>query len=294
MSPLIGVIVHPARRVKLDGVRVTGVSTPTRPFEENEDWLGSGPGLVVVLDGCGAGDTLAEEVDRHCVHGLPWYVKTLGTALLRGGTDPATPLDDALATAIAETASAHHGRCDLRHPLTPAANVAALRVNRMTVEYLVLSAATVLLDDGSGEPIVVTDDRLSRLDLPAHGDSAHGGDRHREISAERLRLIGAARNRPDGYPVAAAEPQAAYQAVTGHLDRHRLRRALLATAGATRLVDLFGELTWPQLLDLAAERGPDEVVSRTRRAEDTDPDCTGWPRDTVHEDATVVYCSFEP
>jgi hypothetical protein len=292
VSPLIGLIVHSESHDRLNTVRVTGVSTPTRPFKENEDWLGSGPGLVVVLDGCGAPDVLAGDVDRHCVHGLTWYVRTLGTALLRGGADLATPLDDALATAIAETATAHYGRCDLTHPHTPAATVVVLRENRLNVEYLVLADASLVIDDGSDEPIVITDDRVARLDLPSFGDAAADGPQFVEICRQRQRRICEVRNRPEGYPIAAADPQAAYRALTGHISKDRVRRALLASNGATRLVEVFGQLDWTQLLDLADKEGPEEVIIRTRDVEKSDVDRTTWPRGRTHDDATVAFCAF--
>ncbi|GAA4913802.1 integrase [Stackebrandtia albiflava] len=271
---------------------MTGVSTPTRPFKENEDWLGSGPDMVVVLDGCGVGDALAADVDRRCVHGLPWYVKTLGTALLRSGADRATPLPDALATAIADTASAHRGRCDLRHPATPASTVVVLRQNREAVEYLVLSDSVLVVDDGGEEPMVLTDDRLNRLNLTPYGEAAPGSAEFVEISRRRADELARARNRPDGFPIAAADPKAAYRALTGHLGRGRVRRALLATDGATRLVELFGKMTWLGLLNLAETRGPEEVIARTRSVEESDPDSSKWRRGKVHDDATVAFCQF--
>lgn len=273
-------------------MRVTGVSTPTRPFRENEDWLGSGPGVVVVLDGCGRPDSIAGENERGCVHGLPWYVKTLGTAVLRSAGDLATPLDDALATAIAETATAHHGRCDLHHPSTPASTVVILRENRRNVEYLVLSDSTVAIDDGSPEPIVVTDDRVSRIPFPARGAVGRGELDSPQAAREFLARIDRMRNKPDGFPIAAADPQAAYRALAGHLGSQQVRRAVLASDGATRLVDTFGELTWTELLDLATGSGPEAVIDRTREAESTDPDCVKWPRGKVHDDATLALCLF--
>jgi hypothetical protein len=273
-------------------VKVTGVSTPTRPFKDNEDWLGSGPRMVVVLDGCGEPDAIAGETDRHCVHGLPWYVKTLGTALLRGGGDPATPLDDALATAIAETATAHGGRCDLSHPATPASTVVILRENQHYVEYLVLSDSTLALDDGSPEPIVVTDDRVARVTYPSPQDPAPGTPEAAEATRARMRHLNSMRNHADGFPIAAADPQAAYRAMTGHLGHDRVRRAILASDGATRLVDVFGQLNWTQFLDLADQAGPEEVIALTRAVEESDADCAKWPRGKVHDDATVAFCAF--
>lgn len=292
MSPLIGRIVQSGGRVKLDNVKVTGVSIPKQPFKENEDWLGSGNNLVVVLDGCGVPDGVETEIERPCRHGLSWFVNTLGTALLRGAGDAVTPLDDALATAIAETASAHQGNCDLTHPHSPAATAVVLRASRGAIEYLVLADATLLIDDGTGDPIVVTDDRLDRLTLPEYDDSPRGSARRLKIARERVDTIAARRNKPDGYPIAVSDPQAAYQAMTGHIKTERVRRAALASNGATRLVDRFAQMSWRQLLDLAQEKGPDAVISRTRDVERSDLEATVWPRERIHDDATLAYCSF--
>ncbi|ADD40086.1 hypothetical protein [Stackebrandtia nassauensis] len=270
-------------------MRVTGVSTPTRPFRDNEDWLGSGPGVVVVLDGCGQPDNIAEDTERGCAHGLPWYVKTLGTAVLRSAGDLATPLDDALATAIAETATAHHGRCDLHHPSTPASTVVILRENRRTVEYLVLGDSTIAIDDGSPEPIVVTDDREIRIPFPSIGSDEEQAKRN---TREYMAVVEKLRNQPDGFPIAAADPQAAYRALAGHLGTEQVRRAIVASDGATRLVDRFGILTWTELLDLASSGGPEEVINQTRTAETTDLECKKWPRGRAHDDATLALCVF--
>ncbi len=292
MSPLIGRIVQSACRVKLDNVRVTGVSIPKRPFKENEDWLGSGNNLVVVLDGCGVPDGVEAKIDQPCQHGLSWFVDTLGTALLRGASDAVTPLDDALATAIAETASAHQGNCDLTQPHSPAATAVVLRASREAVEYLVLADATLAIDDGTGDPIVVTDNRIDRVALPEYEDGPRDGASRLKIARERVDTLAAKRNKPDGYPIAVSDPQAAYQALTGHIKTERVRRAALASNGATRLVDRFQRMNWKELLDLAQDKGPDAVISRTREVEVSDPEAVAWPRERIHDDATFAYCAF--
>lgn len=273
-------------------MKVTGVSTPTRPFKENEDWLGSGPDMVVVLGGCGVGDVVTANIERHCVHGLAWYVRTLGTAMLRTGSDAATPLPDVLATALAETAAAHHGRCDLRHPETPAATVVAVRQNQETIEYLILSDATLVVDDGSEEPIVLTDDRSARLTLEEYGDAPYGSQAFAEIARRRADQVVRMRNRPEGFPIAASDPQTAYRAVAGQLSRAQARRALLASDGATRLVTPFGQLTWLGLLNLAETHGPEEIIARTRAVEKSDPQAKRWRRDRIHDDGTAAFCLF--
>lgn len=278
--------------VKLNTVKVTGVSTPTRPFKENEDWLGSGPDMVVVLGGCGVSDVITPDIERHCVHGLTWYARTLGTAILRTGADLATPLPDVLATALAETASAHQGRCDLRHPATPAATVVMVRQNQKTIEYLILSDATLVIDDGSDEPIVLTDDRWTQLAVEDYGDTPYGSAAFCEIARRRADHFTRMRNQPEGFPVAASDPQTAYRAVAGQLSRSQAKRALLASDGATRLVTMFGRTTWLGLLNLAETHGPEEVIARTRTVEESDPHAKRWRRDRIHDDGTIALCTF--
>ena len=94
------------------------------------------------------------------------------------------------------------------------------------------------------------------------------------------------RNRPGGYWVAAADPQAASQAVTGTLPAKSLRRAVLLSDGASRLVDLFDLATW-ELLALLDENGPEELLRQVRDAEAVDPEARQWPRTKRSDDATA-------
>jgi hypothetical protein len=103
------------------------------------------------------------------------------------------------------------------------------------------------------------------------------------------RALRRARNQPGGYWVAAADPQAASQAVTGTLPASSLQRAVLLSDGASRLVDLFELATWEELLALLDENGPEELVRQVRAAEATDPEGRQWPRTKRSDDATAVY-----
>jgi hypothetical protein len=103
------------------------------------------------------------------------------------------------------------------------------------------------------------------------------------------RALRRARNRPGGYWVAAADPQAASQAVTGSLPATSLQRAVLLSDGASRLVDLFELATWEELLALLDESGPDELVRQVRMAEAADTEGRQWPRTKRSDDATAVY-----
>jgi hypothetical protein len=107
------------------------------------------------------------------------------------------------------------------------------------------------------------------------------------------RALRRARNRPGGYWVAAADPQAASQAVTGMVQGRSLRRAVLLSDGASRLVDPFGLATWEELLELLEESGPDELLRQVRAAEAVDPEGRQWPRTKRSDDATAVYLALD-
>jgi hypothetical protein len=107
--------------------------------------------------------------------------------------------------------------------------------------------------------------------------------------AQLTRALRRARNRPGGYWVAAADPQAASQAVTGTLPGRSLLRAVLLSDGASRLADPFKLATWEELLALLDESGPEELLRQVRAAEAVDPEGRQWPRTKRSDDATAVY-----
>jgi hypothetical protein len=59
------------------------------------------------------------------------------------------------------------------------------------------------------------------------------GSASSSVGAPSTRVLRRARNRPGGYWVAAADPQAASQAVTGSLPGRSLHRAVLLSDDAT-------------------------------------------------------------
>lgn len=229
-------------------MRVTWATDQGAPDRPNEDFVATALGAAVVLDGM----SIAMDLETGCAHGRPWYVGQLATRLLAGLLDHGKSTTAALAQAIAETAAAHGGRCDLSHPWTPATTVVALRVRGDIVDHLVLSDSTLLLDTGG---------RITALTAEGSG-------------------------------FAAADPRVAERARTGSLPLRDLRRAALLTDGATRLADLFGLADWPGTLDVIAEQGPATLIEQVRRAERADPECRRWPRGKRHDDATVAYCDF--
>jgi hypothetical protein len=194
--------------------------------------------------------------DTGCVHGVAWYSRSLGTELLAAITgEPKVPLAEALAGAIEQVRDRHAGTCDLSLRHTPAATVTAVRAQPDGFAYLALSDSSVVADFGDGRPpLVIT-------------------DRHR---------------------AAAADPAAASVAVTGTIPRAGLRGVALLSDGATRITDTYHVLTWPDVIDVVRDQGPDALIRQVRATEDADPDGERWPRGKFRDDATAVYWHHQP
>ncbi|GAA1423032.1 protein phosphatase 2C domain-containing protein [Catellatospora coxensis] len=253
----------------------TAAGSPDKP---SEDWANASSSLLVVLDGATA------RTETGCVHGVHWYAARLGTALVDLAADPGMDLADVLRRAIARVA-AEHPACDLTHPGTPSAGVALLRADG---RYLVLGDVTIA-GIGADGPFALVDPRVEQTARPEREEV----DRHLIGTPEKAaalipmkRAELAARNVPGGYWIAAADPEAAEHALTGHLDVNVSPVALL-TDGAARAVTL-GLMNWSRLLYMAAAEGPDELIAAVRRAEASDPLGAKWPRNKTSDDATVV------
>ncbi|MCD0482146.1 integrase [Streptacidiphilus sp. ASG 303] len=253
----------------------------------NEDFVLAAPGAFVVLDGVTPGPR-----DPGCTHGVVWYVRSLGVRLLAAAAGvPDRPLADCLADAVAGTAAAHGGGCDLSAPGTPQATVAVGRLVGGRFEYLVLADCTVVLETGGG-PVAVTDDRVERAARGLRLAAAALPEGSAERAAARERYAAAVeglRNRPGGFWTAAADPAVAGEALTGSVPASGLRAVAAMSDGASRFVDLLGLGDWSDVMRLLASHGPAELLSRVRRAEAGDPERRRWRRGKVSDDATVVH-----
>jgi Protein phosphatase 2C len=237
----------------------------------NEDWYCCSPGTIAVLDGV----TVGPGIESGCHHGTPWYVARLGGALLAGAAVRPPSLRDVLAAGIAEVAALHADGCDLDTIGAPSAALAVVRVREDTLEWLVLGDVTVVIDTAAGIR-AVTDDRVA---ASVAGLDIRSADLGVRIGAARA----AHRNRPGGYWVAAADPDAAAHALTGSVPLNEVRRVMVLTDGAARLVDLFGS-TWDHALDI----GPVQVLAEVRALEAADPDSVRYPRIKARDDATAL------
>jgi hypothetical protein len=246
-------------------------SEPGSEDVPNEDWCGATPSAAVVLDGV----TVPAVMEGGCSHGTPWYVRQLGSLMLSAAGRWNWPLTQVLAWAITATAHLHGDVCDLESEGAPSAAVAMLRTAGSELEYLVLADVTIALETAGGIQ-VITDGRVAASVAGLHSGTPDVGERIAERRA-------ADRNRFGGYWVAAADPQAAANALTGSVPLTGLRRALVMTDGVSRLADLFG-WRWPDVMAL----DPGQLVAQVRYDEARDPGCVRWPRFKVSDDATAI------
>lgn len=247
---------------------VSAVSTPGGEAPNEDHYLAS-DGWAVVLDG------VTRYPDDGCVHDVPWYAKRLGAAIgarIEGG------LRTALGEAIAAVAERHDESCDLSSPVSPAATVAAVRFAEDRLEWLVLGDSSVAWRDAEGDVEARTDERLSRLTGTPPVEEVGG------IRRFPVRYIAEVRNRPGGFWVAAADPGAADEALTGSVEIEGVRDVMLCTDGLTRLIDRYG-FGWRDLFETASSEGVAELVSTVREHERREPRSRGGKR---HDDATAV------
>ncbi|WP_330173643.1 protein phosphatase 2C domain-containing protein [Streptomyces sp. NBC_01498] len=257
-------------------MRIDIATAPGSHPRPNEDWTavaapsaGSG-GTLIALDGV----TPPPDGDG-CAHGVPWFTARLGGALTElSASRRELSLADALAESIRRTADAHRDTCDLSHPRTPQATVVMVRWDADTVEHLVLSDSTLLLESPDGEVRAVVDDRLDRVP--------------REVR-RRAAATDALRNAKGGFFTAAVDPGVAAKAVTGRTPAADVRAVVALTDGAARWVEVFREGDWADCLALVRKSGPQELIDRVRAAESADPDGAAFRRGKPYDDATVVY-----
>ncbi len=270
-------------------MRSVTVSCPGDPGTPNEDWVSATPDLVVVLDGVTA------RVESGCKHSVVWFVHQLGIALLSEAADKTQPLRQALAVAIERVVDLHP-ECDLAQPGTPSAAVALVRKRETTVELLVLADVTIVVESATSELEVLSDDRPDRAAADARAKAnafpaGHPGRQEalRAVKHDQLRQ----RNQAGGYYVAASEPAAADEAQVAIADLGQLRSITMLTDGAARIVELFGQLSWRELVSLASKIGPSAVIDLVREAEAADATATEWPRSKSSDDATIAYLSID-
>jgi hypothetical protein len=64
---------------------------------------------------------------------------------------------------------------------------------------------------------------------------------------------------------------------------------LAMSDGASRSVEVFGDLSWREAFAMARDLGPRALVERVRALESDDPTCRRFPRGKVRDDATALW-----
>ncbi|MFJ8688332.1 hypothetical protein [Micromonospora wenchangensis] len=274
-------------------MQVTMATSPAKPDQPNEDFAGAVPHAVVLLDGAGLAGTTST-----CLHGVAWYTRRLGGALLAHlAAGDGRELTAILGEAVAQVADAHRDTCDIGDPSSPSATVTILRVDDGRADYLVLADSVLVLDHAGSAPDVITDGRVDAVGSryrAAMDATPNGSPEHDRALREYIEALRAHRNQPGGYWVAADDPGVAAEALTGTRPVPGLRGAVLLSDGASRIVDQFALADWPAVLALIAAEGPGEVIQRVRTAEAGDPQGRRWPRAKAYDDATLAWCTGFP
>ncbi|MFF3006696.1 protein phosphatase 2C domain-containing protein [Kitasatospora sp. NPDC057940] len=280
---------RPLRRAMLGGatVRIGELAGHGRP---SEDRVVTTADAVIVLDGV---STVTDDQPRG-----GWYADTLGAAIAELlSRDAGMDLRQVLAAAIQAVAGDH----GLVPGSSPACTVAVVRRRADRIEAAVLGDSPVVAIGRDGTVHAVCDDRLARLvdaqppvreyrDLLRAG---HGfGERHRQILQELRGFQGGVVNRPDGYWIAEAVPEAGLNAVTASWSASDLAEVVVATDGITAGVEEYGLYSWQELARACRQDGPQAVADAIARAEHQDPAGQLWPRYKVSDDKALVWWPF--
>lgn len=255
-------------------MRITCASV-SAPAGVNEDRYRVGGNWALVIDGAGR----YPGRDGGCIHPVTWLVNRLADHVeeqLNSGLD--APLVDVARSAIQATMTDHGPTCDLTDPLSPGAALAIVRVESELTEWLVLGDCAVAFDQFDAEPFVVVDDRVDRLSNAPVTDTA--------VRTYHPDHVATVRNRPGGFWVAGAVPEAADHALTGTLSSEIVHRILVCSDGVTRLTERHG-WTWRDMFTTATDAHLGALIAAVRDADAADPDPRRW-RGKLHDDATVV------
>ncbi|MEU3572977.1 PP2C family serine/threonine-protein phosphatase [Kitasatospora sp. NPDC036755] len=265
-------------------VRIGELAGNGRP---SEDRVFTTADALIVLDGV---STVTDETPRGA-----WYSDTLGAAIAELLTREAdTDLRQVLASAIRAVADAH----GLVAGSSPASTVAVARRRADRIEAAVLGDSPVVAIGRDGTVHAVRDDRLTRLvdarpEAREYRDrlrAGHGfGDRHRLILQELRDFQGKVVNRPDGYWIAEAVPEAGLHAITASWPSDDLAEVVIATDGITAGVEEYELYSWQELARACRQDGPLAVADAIARAEREDPDGQLWPRYKVSDDKALAF-----
>jgi hypothetical protein len=243
--------------------------------------------LAAVIDG-------ATTVSRAHPDGAD-YAHALAAALVRGANLAVDSLVDLLRYAITRT----RDKLELPGPTAPSAAVALAHVRPSRLDVAVLGDCTAAIALASQPDMeIIRDDRLQGIAVDIRHQYrqrlAAGGGFSADHAERLTRLRDAelsARNAPDGYPIAADDPQAADAALTRSWPLSTVQWVVLASDGAAAAIRYD---TPPGGWAGLAHTDPGYVLRATQAVETTDSDARRWPRSKAHDDKTLVTLTRAP
>lgn len=248
---------------------------------KNQDRYAYGDGWAFVLDGASSFAKTQPERDGG------WYAERLKQALSKGLADrPIRTTREIVEGAIRAVAELHGGDADS----CPTSTIALVRWDGETVEVYLLGDSSVVLISSRGEE-VISDTRLADVARPTREEyrwrlrAGQGfSEPHRELLQQIQAEQSSARNRPGGYWIAGAEPEAAWQGMSDTRPLATVQTVILATDGAAAGIRYGVFSTWTNL----SARGADATLRAVHSAEEADPQARRWPRSKLHDDKTAL------
>ncbi len=238
--------------------------------------------FVIVLDGATSFDPEMPDAGT--------YVGVLGNYLRERLCASVEDLRAALADSIRATAD----ELELIPGRAPSSTVAIARLHRGSIETLLLGDSQIVVGGSSGSLTVVTDGRLSALDLDESreyrrrlGAGSGYDDTHGRLLELLQRKQRQFRNRLGGYWIAEADTNAADYAISSFHPVEDVAWLALATDGAA---DRFAtlDISWTHVAGSDSD-GLARLLAECHRWEaENDPGGKLVPRAKPHDDKTVV------
>ena len=244
----------------------SSLTVPATPETENEDAVRVSAGLAVVVDGAG----VAARFRAGCVHSPAWYAHELADSMFEHYANRGMGQRESLSRAISHVRTLHGPACDLADG-SPAATIAAFRVNGGNLEYLVQGDAAVYLRHAEGGEVEEVTDRLidralAKVAVYRQGMAASGlpEDTVEEMGWFYLEQL---RNDPSGFWTPQDDPTVADHAVVGIAGLSEVDAVIACSEGITRAIGELGFHDAQSLVSAAVGAPLSELVDALRTAE---------------------------
>jgi Protein phosphatase 2C len=255
----------------------------------SDDRICTAQDAVVVLDGVTGSDSGQLTAGQ--------YAGKLGSSIAQTltpgrGADLRSVLEQAIAAVVSEAG--------LEPGNSPSSTVAIAEWGGEFINALVLGDTVIVVFGADGGIEVVTDGRHAHVVARLRTDQRRMHGRREDCIGEVKEMIRATRaakqelmNRPGGYWIAEAAPEAGRRAVVRSWPAQSVSALMVATDGVTCGPEQYGiPPSWPAALHVALCDGPEELLRLIHDAEAADPDGTRWPRSKVHDDKAVALAVF--